>query len=89
LIRYFYLSTTRRAAQAGQPRGESETPYEYQASLDQRYPDLEPDLEGLTDAFVQARYSAEPLAKEDATAVKPLWQRLKAVLRRRRLSGSE
>jgi hypothetical protein len=89
LIRYFYLSTTRRAAQAGQPRRESETPYEYQASLDQQFPDLEPDLEGLTDAFVQARYSAEPLVKKDATAVKPLWQRLKAALRRRRLSRSE
>jgi hypothetical protein len=88
LIRYFYLSTTRRAAQAGQPRGKSETPYEYQASLDQQYPELEPDLEGLTDAFVQARYSADPLDKEDATAVKPLWQRIRAALRRKRLPGS-
>jgi hypothetical protein len=87
LIRYFYLSTTRRAAQAGQPREKSQTPYEYQASLDQQYPELEADLEGLTDAFVQARYSAEPLDKEDATAVKPLWQRIKAFLRRQRIPG--
>jgi hypothetical protein len=89
MIRYFYLSTTRRAAQAGQPRRESETPYEYQASLDERYPELEPDLEGLTDAFVQARYSAEPLDSEDASAVKTLWQRIKAALRRKRMPGSQ
>ncbi len=89
LIRYFYLSTTRRAAQAGQPRREDETPYEYQASLDRQYPELEPDLEGLTAAFVQARYSAEKLGREDATAVKPLWQRIKAALRRRRPPGSQ
>jgi hypothetical protein len=88
LIRYYFLSTTRRAAQAGQSRETGQTPYEYQASLDQRYPELEPDLEGLTDAFVLARYSAEPLGKEDATAVKPLWQRIKDALRRRRLPGN-
>jgi hypothetical protein len=83
LVRYFYLSAARRAAQAGQPRLPGQTPYEYQASLDGRFPDLEPDLAGLTDAFVQARYSRRPVHREDAEAVKPLWQRIKAALRRR------
>jgi hypothetical protein len=85
LVRYFYLSAARRAAQAGQPRSTGQTPYEYQASLDGSFPDLEPDLTGLTDAFVQARYSAGPVHKDDADAVKPLWQRIKAALRRRRV----
>ena len=83
LVYYFYLSTARRAAQAGQPRGRGQTPYEYQATLDARFPDLEPDLMGLTDAFVQARYNPKPVRKRDAEAVKPLWQRIKAALRRR------
>ena len=85
LIRYFYLSTARRASQAGQSRAPGETPYEYQASLDRQFPELEPDLEGLTDAFVEARYSQRPVQKEDALAVKPLWQRIKAALQRRRI----
>jgi hypothetical protein len=84
LVRYFYLSTAQRAARAGQPRRAGQTPYEYQASLDDNFPDLEPDLTGLTDAFVQARYSSQPLSKDDADAVRPLWQRIKAALRRLR-----
>lgn len=83
LIRYFYLSTERRAGRAGQPRRSDQTPYEYRSALDQRFPDLEPDLEGLTDAFVEARYSPQTIQKTDVEAVKPLWQRLKAALRRR------
>jgi hypothetical protein len=85
LIRYFYLSTIRRASQAGQTRAPGETPYEYQAALDQQFPELEPDLEGLTDAFVEARYSQRPVQREDAMAVKPLWQRIKSALQRRRI----
>jgi hypothetical protein len=85
LVRYFYLSATRRAAQAGQPREPGQTPYEYQASLERQFPELEPDLEGLTEAFVKARYSRHSVQKEDAEAVKPLWQRVKAVLQHRRL----
>jgi hypothetical protein len=85
MVRYFYLSAERRAADAGQPRRPGQTPYEYRQSLDERFPELEPDLEGLTDAFVAARYSARPVEKEDAQKVKPLWQRVKVALRQRRL----
>jgi hypothetical protein len=87
LVRYFYLSAARRAAQAGQPRQPGQTPHEYQASLDQRFPDLEPDLTGLTDAFIEARYSSRLVSRKDADAVKPLWQRIKQGLRRRRTEG--
>jgi hypothetical protein len=85
LIRYFYLSSARRASQAGQSRAPGETPYEYRAVLDQQFPELEPDLEGLTDAFVEARYSQRPVQQQEAMAVKPLWQRIKAALQRRRI----
>jgi hypothetical protein len=83
-VRYFYLSAERRAADAGQARQPGQTPYEYRQSLDDRFPELEPDLEGLTDAFVAARYSAEAVGKEDVEQVKPLWQRIKVALRQRR-----
>jgi hypothetical protein len=58
---------------------------ELQDSLDERFPELEPDLEGLTGAFIQARYAPHPVEQEDVAAVKPLWERVKAALRRRRL----
>jgi hypothetical protein len=82
-IRYFYLSTVRRAAQAGQARNPNQTPLEYRRSLDLQFPDLEPDLSGLTDAFLEARYSAKPLQAEDAQVAKTFWQRLRAALRAR------
>jgi hypothetical protein len=85
LVRYFYLSAARRAAQAGQPREPGQTPYEYEAGLGERFPDLEPDLTELTEGFVKARYSQRPVRSEDAEAVKGPWQRLKAALRRRRV----
>ena len=84
MVRFFYLSAARRAAQAGKPRRSGQTPYEYRDSLDEEFPELEPDLEGLTDAFIQARYASQPVEQKDAMAVKPLWQRVKAALRRRR-----
>ena len=87
LVRYFYLSAARRASDAGQARRPGQTPYEYQHSLQERFPELEPDLTGLTDAFVAARYAADPVAEEEAEAVKPLWQRIKVILRQRRLLG--
>jgi hypothetical protein len=86
LLRYFYLSVARRAAQAGQPRRPGQTPYEYQSSLDEHYPDLEPDLTGLTEAFVKARYSPHPVEAVEAETVKSLWQRIKTALRKRRIS---
>jgi hypothetical protein len=84
LVRYFYLSTVRRGGEAGQPRNPGQTPYEYEADLGERFTELEPDLSGLTEAFVRARYSYEAVETADAEAVKPLWQRLKAALRRAR-----
>ena len=84
MVRFFFLSAARRAAQAGQPRRSGQTPYEYRDSLDEHFPELEPDLEGLTDAFIHARYAPHPVEQEDVAAVKPLWQRVKAALRRHR-----
>jgi hypothetical protein len=84
LVRYFYISVERRAARSGQPRRPGQTPHEYRASLQDRYPELEPDLGELTDAFVTARYSPRDVEEEDAEAVKPFWERLKAALRRAR-----
>jgi hypothetical protein len=87
LVRYFYISVERRAAQSGQPRRPSQTPHEYEAALRGRYPELEPDLGELTDAFVTARYSAQTVEEEDVEAVKPFWERVKAALRRVRKGG--
>jgi len=83
LVRYFYLSTLHRAARAGQPRRPAQTPYEYEAELNRALPELEPDLSGLTGAFMTARYSPRPVQAEEARAAKSFWQRIKEALHRR------
>jgi hypothetical protein len=88
LVRYFYLSTLERASRAGLARRPGQTPYEYRASLEHELPEVEPDLAGLTDAFVVARYSPKPVEPEEARAVKPLWERVRAALRRKRPEGT-
>ncbi len=81
LVRYFYLSTVRRAGQAGRPRGPSQTPYEYQEALEKHVPSSEADVALLTQAFVEARYDVREFSPEEANVVKQAWQRVKALLR--------
>jgi hypothetical protein len=80
-IRYFYLSTVRRAGERGVPRDRSETPSEFAADLKENWPEAEGDIEALTDAFLHARYSRQEI--EDVSPVKQTWKRVKSSLRRR------
>jgi hypothetical protein len=82
-IRYFYLSTVRRAADKGVPRQRAETPLEFARDLKQSWPEAEEDVDALTDAFLEARYGRSPIDKEDVNPVKKRWRQVKASLRRR------
>ncbi|MCL4263058.1 MAG: DUF4129 domain-containing protein [Anaerolineae bacterium] len=81
-IRYFYLSTVKRAAEQGQPRHPDETPLEFAEDLKTSWPDAEPEIEELTEAFLRARYSPENIEKEDVNPVKQQWRQVKNRLRR-------
>lgn len=82
-IRYFYLSTVRRAQESGVERRQGETPLEYARDLKGRFPDAEEDVEALTQAFVHARYSDHPVEGEEVNPIKERWKRIKARLRSR------
>lgn len=84
LVAYLYLSIEERARRAGLPRQTGQTATEYSRHLRSRMPDLDPDLGGLTDLFLEARYSPHPFEDEHATAARSLWQRVRARLRSRR-----
>lgn len=81
LVRYFYRSTLRRAAESGLPRRSSQTPYEYRDLLARRLPDAEPDIEALTEAFVEAEYSPRAIDQEHAQQARRPWERLRQRLR--------
>ncbi|MCA9947142.1 MAG: DUF4129 domain-containing protein [Anaerolineales bacterium] len=83
-IRYFYLSTVKRAGDKGVPRQRAETPLEYAQDLKQSWPEAEEDVDALTDAFLEARYGRSPIEKEDVNPVKKRWRQVKSNLRRQR-----
>jgi hypothetical protein len=80
-VRYFYLAMVRRAAERGVARRPQETPLEYVRDLKEGWPEVEGDMETLTDAFLEARYSPRPVEKAAVNPVKQTWQRVKSSLR--------
>ena len=87
LVQYFYVSMVEHATRAGHPRRPDQTPWEYAVRLRERAPELEPDLEELTDSFLWARFSHHYVGVEHSSWARRCWQtirrKLKAQSRRR------
>ena len=83
-IRYFYLSTVRRAAEKGIKRQRQDTPNEYAQTLKEQFPDAKEDVDALTEAFLHARYSPQPIEKETINPIKKGWRHLRSSLRHHR-----
>jgi hypothetical protein len=86
-VLYYYLSVLRRADERGIPRRPAQTPDEYRARLGPSLPQAEEEVNQLTDAFVEARYSRHTVEREQARRVRESWQRVKAALRALKLLG--
>lgn len=83
-VRYFYLSTVRRAAEQGVARQPYQTPNEFVQDLRSAWPEAEGEIDALTQAFVTARYDRVEIAPQDAQTAKSVWERLKQALRSRK-----
>jgi hypothetical protein len=83
-VRYFYLSTLRRASDQGVVRQSAQTPLEFVRDLETTWPEAEMDVEALTEAFVTARYDVAEISPNDAQEVKSVWERIKRALRGKR-----
>lgn len=79
-IFYYYLSTLRRAAQLGFPRQPAQTPREYAPVLEAQLTQAQADVHELTEAFVNARYSAPPVEPAQARGTRAAWERVRAAL---------
>ena len=64
------------------PRAASETTPEYIHDLKQQWPEAEAELDELTRAFVEARYSPQPIDKRAVARAKEEWKRVRERLRR-------
>lgn len=80
-ILYYYLNLLTRAEQAGLHRRQSQTPYEYEPSLQESIPTVETEIHDVTDTFVRARYSPDEFSEQDVALIKQEWQRIKKALR--------
>jgi hypothetical protein len=80
-VLYYYLSVLHRAGQQGFPRRPAETPDEYRATLGPKLPEAQGEIDQLTRAFVEARYSRHTVEREDARRARASWQQVKAALR--------
>ncbi len=81
-IRFFYLALVRRGSERGLARGPAQTPLEYAATLERALPESDSDIATLTDEFIKARYSRQPVLEEEASLVRRLWNRIRNALRR-------
>lgn len=80
-VMFFYLALLRRSSESGLPRKPWQTPYEYSRDLNLELAGTQDELDEMTDAFVEARYSRHEITTERASFVKTLWDRLKKAIR--------
>ena len=83
-LRYFYLSTVRRAEERGLEREESETPIEYAGDLKAGWPQADQQVDQVTAGFLKARYSQTEISEDDVEAVQAEWKALRRKLKRRK-----
>ena len=82
-IYFFYLAMIRRGGEQGVPRQPSQTPAEYASTLEKALPSGEEDIDSITQAFVEARYSRRKVDAGDADLVKATWGRIRRALQSR------
>jgi hypothetical protein len=80
-IIYLYLSLVQMGGERGLERRPGQTPYQYEQRLENSLPEVNQELRGLTDTFVEARYSRHHVGQPEAEKAGSFWERVKAVLR--------
>lgn len=83
-VRYFYLSTAERAARQGLARPPASTPLEYEHLLRRELPEAASEIHDLTGAFIEARYTAHPIAQAHVSWVQQIWRRIRQALTSRK-----
>ncbi len=79
-VRRIYAALLAQAAEVGTPRREAETPFEFLPRLGARFPEAEPDLKTLTDAYVAVHYAQIPATSSQVQALRAVWRRVRGLL---------
>ena len=79
-ILYYYLAMIRRGGEQGWMRKFSQTPSEYAVHLERVLPSASEDIDSITEAFIQARYSRQEIDSHKADSIKATWGRIRRAL---------
>jgi hypothetical protein len=79
---FFYLNLVQRGSQRGVVRRVSQTPSDYTQNLSQSFPEVKTELEDLTGAFMEARYSLHEVNDEHVGWVQQQWRRVMEALKK-------
>jgi hypothetical protein len=79
-IYFFYLAMIRRGDERDLRRKPSQTPSEYAVTLEKSVPSAAEDIDSITEAFVEARYSRREVNAGQADTVKATWGRIRRAL---------
>jgi Domain of unknown function (DUF4129) len=74
---FYYLALVRRAKEAGMPRQEDQTPYEYARSLTSNLAEEKDDVDKLTESFIEARYSRHEIPAKVARRAENIWETIR------------
>jgi len=88
-IIFYYLALVRRAKEAGLPRQDGQTPYEYARSLTSSLEEEKDGVEAMTESFIEARYSRHDISAKEARQAESIWETIRRVLRNVRKSRQE
>lgn len=75
-ILFYYLRLLDRGGEQGIPRKAHETPFQYAGSLEAHLPEVREDISGLTETFVEARYSIHFIPSERVAIVQRFWRNI-------------
>ena len=79
---YYYMSTLKRAEEKGIQRQNSQTPWEFAPVLSNSLPDLDEEIDYITQAFTRARFSRDRLESKEVDSLKIAWKHIQSAIRR-------
>ncbi len=85
-VLFYYHAFLRRADDVGLARRKSLTPREYSVYLDRHMAGKSEDLDEMTGAFVEARYTQHEISEGIVERTRTIWDRLRSSLRLHRKS---
>ncbi len=75
-ILFYYLRLLERSSKHGVKRMAAETPNQYASSLVRKLPEVQEDIAGITQTFIEARYSTHIISPERSSLVQRFWRNI-------------